>query len=175
MPRTLPGLASSPAGAPHSNQTSHISNDCRRALLCSLQSREHYSRSRQAHCGSHPPVRVALFSDCIGGMPHRRWGLRPPACHAMGSVGAWHLPDICKSNRRPRTWRERCKAAPLGCGLLRERLGGRPASRGWRALPTSLWELRGGRRIAPRGAPWPRPGLLRGVSVAPARRVPRPL
>jgi hypothetical protein len=90
-------------------------------------------------------------------MPHGVGGFGPRLDARWASVGAWQLPDICMSNRRPRTWRERCKAAPLGCGLLRECLGGaRPSGRA--RLPTALWELRGGRRIAPRGAPWPRPG-----------------
>lgn len=42
-------------GAAQSKTLSHILSDCRRALLCSLQRRDHLSRSRQAHCGSQPP------------------------------------------------------------------------------------------------------------------------
>ena len=131
LPRTLPGLASSPAGAPLSTKTtSHTTNDCRCALLCSLQSRDHQSRSRQADSGSHPLAGEALFSDRSGGMPPGTGGFGHQTASRWASVGAWQLPDICTSNRRPRTWRERCKAAPLGCGLLRERLGGaRPSGR----------------------------------------------
>jgi hypothetical protein len=126
LPRTLPGLASSPAGAPSQHKTtSHTSNDCRCALLCSLEITS-LGQGRRTAAVTPPLVRRFLVTDPAGCRPALGASATRLATR-WASVGAWHLPDICISNRRPRTWRERCKAAPLGCGLLCERLGGAPA------------------------------------------------
>ena len=91
-------------GAQH-HKTFRILSGRRGVLLCSLQRREHYSRSRQVHFGGRLRGGSAFQPTAqLGG--GGRWGPRPlSACRrALWAPGSscWN-PAV--ANRRPRTWK----------------------------------------------------------------------
>ncbi|CAK7275661.1 hypothetical protein SEPCBS57363_006822, partial [Sporothrix epigloea] len=107
----------------HGSITNTVPFEHRLSPCPANESWRYRSGPKQAHYGGLPPERSAN-QQVRTGLPQGRWGLRPPdaARWDLWANGQW--PDFCSSNRRYRAWRERFKAAPLGLGLLGERLGG---------------------------------------------------